>query len=78
MDTMKNTNYLINWNGDTAKDAEDKIHYFNMLRKMLLELEEISKVHKILDRYNVYFIDVDEIPRVNIDEPIRDLIWKKM
>ena len=71
---MKNANYLINWHGDTSKDVEDKIHYFDMFRRMLSELEKVSMAFNILDKYNVHFIDVDAIPRVNIDEPIEEQI----
>lgn len=67
------TNYLMDWN-----NPEDRINYFKNLRKFLEEVYEGScepddqggfNVRNTFDRWNVYFIDIDEIPRVNLDEP---------
>jgi hypothetical protein len=72
MEIKKTTNYLIDWNDISSEDTMDKIHYFSMLRKLLLEIEKVPMAFEVLNKFNVYFIDVDEIPRVNIDEPVEE------
>jgi DNA-directed RNA polymerase alpha subunit len=50
---------------------EDRKHYFNMLRRFLLDIKNLGRdeIDEIFAKYNVYFVDVDDIERVNIDEP---------
>ncbi len=74
----KHTNYLMDWN-----NPQDRINYFRNLRKFLSRIEGLTdpllgnsgrdycqeNLRQILRDWNLYFIDVDEIPRVNLDEP---------
>jgi hypothetical protein len=54
-----------------AKVLDDRKHYFSMLRKLFQDLKNLGndKVDDILALYNIHFVDIDDIPRVNIDEP---------
>lgn len=70
-------NYEIDWHSDGVCIAEDKntvldnrIHYFRMLRNFLEDLDglDLSEVEEVFRKYNIHFVDIDEIPRVNIDE----------
>ena len=66
---------------ETLMDARK--HYFDMLRRFLTEIEAITedensfahdtraKIKKVFNKYDVHFVDVDDIKRVNIDEPIQ-------
>jgi len=76
---MGGVDYKINWHGDGTGIAEsgkliiqDRIHYFSMLRMLIAELRNLGKdeVDDVLEKYNVHFVDIDDIKRVNIDEPI--------
>lgn len=55
--------------------TEEDIHlaksYFGTLREMIKELNGIRHimVKDILDKYKIEFIDIDEIPRVGIENP---------
>lgn len=81
MRTEKSVNYAIDWlsvsNPSTSeleqitKIQEDRKHYFDMLRRLLQDLKNlgIDAVDEVLESYNVHFVDIDDIPRVNIDEP---------
>jgi len=73
----KETNYMIDWksHGDTfaleKTVYENRKHYFQMLRNLLTDLDglEIAEVSAILNKHNVYFVEIDDFPRVNLDEP---------
>lgn len=81
MRTEKSVNYAIDWlsvsNPSTSeleqitKIQEDRKHYFDMLRRLLQDLKNlgIDAVDEVLESYNVHFVDIDDFPRVNIDEP---------
>lgn len=73
IETKNTTNYLIDWNS-----SQDRINYFRNLRKFLSEVDAVGDrypttvgafIDDVFKRWNVYFIDADEIPRVNLDEP---------
>lgn len=61
-----NDNGIIDWL--SSEDKEHKIAYFQALRDFMNECkdEELKK------RWNIFFTDFDEIPRVNIDRPKND------
>jgi hypothetical protein len=50
----------------------DRKHYFSMLRSFLLDIKNLGmdKIDDIFTKYNVHFVDIDDIERVNIDEPV--------
>lgn len=62
---------------ETLLDARK--HYFDMLRRFLNEVNAMAekqasikgdyKILNIFKKYNIHFVDVDDIKRVNIDEP---------
>lgn len=60
---------IINWG---EEDKEHKVSYFKALRQMIEEIYFNGSVTPILEKYNIHFIDVDDIPRVNIDFPKND------
>jgi hypothetical protein len=76
---IKNTvNSKIDWNAEGSAKHNDnesaldaRKHYFRMLRCFLSEVESIGgkKVREIFKKYNVHLVDIDDFPRVNIDEP---------
>lgn len=68
------TNTLIDWGSGTAKARRDRRNYLWNLRAFLLEIEQAARqsgdaVDLVMKRWNVYFIDADRWPRVNLDEP---------
>jgi hypothetical protein len=75
----KQIDYKINWHAiDPLKGGHtdilaDRKHYFNMLRRFLKEVHKESKpypmIREIFKRYNVHFVNIDDIERVNLDEP---------
>jgi hypothetical protein len=72
METKLETNYLIDWHSDSAEAIAAKKQYFYMLRMLLAELQDADdhgSIADILQKYNVYFIDIDGFPRVNLDLP---------
>jgi hypothetical protein len=84
MITRNEVNYKIDWRGNAefgaplepGKQAPDKIyqdrkHYFAMLRRFLMDVKNLGRdeIDEIFAKYNVHFVDIDDIPRVNIDEP---------
>lgn len=85
MEIKNTVNYKIDWHsslGAKAESTEEAIkqgvetltarqHYFRMLRCFLSEVESIGgkKVREIFKKYNVHLVDIDDFPRVNIDEP---------
>jgi hypothetical protein len=54
------------------KIIADRKHYFDMLRRLLQDLKNlgIDAIDEVLESYNVHFVDIDDFPRVNIDEPV--------
>jgi len=66
-------------NNETVLQA--RIHYFEMVRSFLRDIESVSnsdipnadlirkEIKKIFEKYNVHFVDVDDFPRINFDEP---------
>ena len=51
---------------------DERKKYFNLLRRLIVEIENCDTNEEIKDvfkKYNVCFADVDEIERVNIEEP---------
>lgn len=56
---------------DIEKINSDRKHYFDMLQRLMSEISNVDddKVNAILKKYNVHLIDIDNFPRVNIDEP---------
>lgn len=64
---MKNID-LINWE---FGDLETKQSYFKCLRSMISELRTNRVAADILNKYNVFFLDIegDKIQRVNLDFP---------
>ena len=78
MEIKTEVNSKINWqsggrkiHSDTETVLSARMHYFNMLRRLLSDIEAVGNgaVNAILKKYNVHFVDVDDIKRVNIDEP---------
>lgn len=79
MITKKEVNYKIDWHGFKLGDdiqaqikvLEDRKHYFDMLRRFLLNIKNLGRdeIDEVFEKYNVHFVDIDDIPRVNIDEP---------
>jgi hypothetical protein len=78
--TKNEVNYKIDWHSGGEYGAsptgnkmviEDRKHYFEMLRNLLLDLKNLGRdeIDDIFARYNIHFVDIDDIPRVNIDEP---------
>jgi hypothetical protein len=64
------------------KIIEDRKHYFDMLHRFLSEIDVLidnakkedgnilpEKLEAIFKRYNVHFVDIDDIKRVNLDDP---------
>lgn len=70
IETRKDTNYLMDWD-----DPRDRINYFRNLRKFMDDLDDMAvsrrldEVLYLMRRWNIYFIEYDEIPRVNLDDP---------
>ena len=72
--------YIINWG---TEDLEHKKNYFKAWRMFIIELEEASRdvrfryindcisenIDSLIAKYNIHFVDIDDIPRVNIDFP---------
>lgn len=66
---------------ETETIEQARKHYFDMLRRFLTELDAIKdgdgsddehttkSIQAVFKKYNVHFVDVDDIKRVNIDEP---------
>lgn len=60
---------------ETLEDARK--HYFDVLRSFLNDVHTQAErggfvqILEIFKDYNIYFVDVDDIKRVNIDEPLR-------
>jgi hypothetical protein len=54
------------------KIMDDRKHYFQMLRDFLQDLKNLGRddVDEIFSKYNIHLVDIDDIPRVNIDDPI--------
>lgn len=73
MELKFSTNHKIDWNADTPEAIADKKHWFYLLRAMLIDLEQMDgdvlAVQRLLKKYNVYFIKIDDMPRVNLDDP---------
>ena len=82
MITKNEVNYKIDWHAvsnttdyptseASLKILADRKHYFDMLQRFLLDIKNLGqdRIDDIFERYNVHFIDIDDIPRVNIDEP---------
>jgi hypothetical protein len=71
METKQATNYLIDWKSLDEKAIEDRKNYLKMLRGLLTDLDNLksSAIGAIFAKWNVYFIDVDEFDRVNLDIP---------
>lgn len=82
MEIRKEVNYKIDWHAvsnttsyptseESQKVLDDRIHYFNMLRRLLQDLQNLGldNVDEVLAKYKVHFVDIDDIPRVNLDEP---------
>ena len=76
METRKDTNYVIDWKSNSPKAIVARAHYLRMLRALLTDLENIDPyetaangVQRVFKKYNVYFLDIDELARVNLDEP---------
>jgi hypothetical protein len=78
--TAKEANYKIDWHAayseeqihnDPDKIIADRKHYFDMLRRFLQDIKNLGRdeIDEIFARYNVHFVDIDDIQRVNIDEP---------
>jgi len=69
MKTSGVTNKLIDWK--TAKGYEERKGMFVAYQEFFLELEKIknSEVKALLRKWNVYFIDADDFPRINMDKP---------
>jgi hypothetical protein len=57
----------------TEKVLEDRKHYFDLLRRFLIEINNLGRdeIDDIFKRYNVHFVDIDDIKRVNLDEPVQ-------
>lgn len=92
MDISIKPNYKIDWHSGGDKKAlsgvsvlEDRKHYFDMLRRFLLEVETlieyanlnnkaivVENLEKVFKRYDIHFVEVDDIKRVNIDEPVKE------
>ncbi len=84
METKKDINYKIDWKEratpvssinpmpDFDRILDDRKHYFNMLRRLIVEIDKCEtneQIKSVFKKYNVYFVDMDEFERVNIDEP---------
>jgi len=64
---------------EQEKRVNDRKHYFDMLRRVLIGIDTLLElgpsetlrqdIRGILEKYNIHFVDIDDIPRVNIDEP---------
>lgn len=69
--------YKIDWHsidplkGGHTDILEDRKHYFKMLRNLLLDLKNLGRdeIDDIFIKYNIHFVDIDDIERVNLDEP---------
>ena len=66
MEIRNTTNSLIN-----EGDVEKRKSWLRCLRNMLLDLEglRVTEVDNIFKKYNVYFLEKDDMPRVNLDFP---------
>jgi hypothetical protein len=72
-------NYKIDWHSGSEKVIgengtsvlDDRKHYFDMLRRFLIDIKNLGRdeIDELFERYNVYLVNIDDIPRVNIDEP---------
>jgi len=64
----KDENVLINWE---SGDMEAKKAYFKCLRMFIDELDSLcdDDVNEMIEAYNVSFVNIDDIERVNIDFP---------
>jgi hypothetical protein len=64
------------------KIVGDRKHYFEMLRRFLSEVDAlveeakkengniiVERIEAVFKKYDVHFVDVDDIKRVNLDEP---------
>lgn len=84
MEIRKEVNYKIDWKSDASFGApvditnttpdkiyQDRKHYFSMLRRLLQDFKNLGldRVDDIFAKYKVHFVDIDDIERVNIDEP---------
>ena len=66
MDVKSTTNKIIQ-----EGDLEGRKVWLKCLREFLWELENIDnqQVKDLIKKYNIYFVEVDELPRVNLDFP---------
>jgi hypothetical protein len=93
IEVKKEANYRIDWYsfGNKCADErfpsgkkviEDRKHYFDMLRRFLLDIDAliesanqesktivVERLEAVFKKYNVHFVDVDDVKRVNLDEP---------
>lgn len=79
MEVRNSVDYKIDWqktgelvqNPSGATIYEDRKHYFDMLRRLIIDLKNLGKddIDDVFAKYNVYLVDIDDIKRVNIDEP---------
>lgn len=93
MDIKKECNSKIDWMGPAMDGdffimhtpsetlVEARKHHFSMMRRFLLEIDDISRgqgsfaeitrtrIKRVFEKYNVHFVNVDDFPRINIDEP---------
>lgn len=85
IESRKTTNHLIDWNNPQDRinyfknlrkflsEIENVVKPISDIQKMFGGCGEVAMLaDEVLGKFsewNVYFIDVDEIPRVNLDEP---------
>lgn len=52
-------------------DFEGTKTWLRCLRKMLLELDNLEdeRIKNIFLKYNLYFLEYDEFPRINVNNP---------
>lgn len=67
--------YCLPMHNEKETLLEARKHYFGLMRRFLNEVHSQSEqsgfvqITSIFDKYNVHFVDVDDFPRINIDEP---------
>ena len=68
MKTSNETNYVINWKDSDDKSINERKNYLRLIRNFVTDLENLNnqEVNDVLERWKVYFVDIDEFPRVNL------------
>ena len=67
MITKNETNYVIGWKDSDDKSVNERKNYLRLIRNFVIDSENLNleQVNELLKRWNVYFVDIDEFPRVN-------------